>query len=56
MPTYTIKQVAEELQVGVTTVKRWIKEGKTKVLRFGHRTVRITEEELDRIKKQGLRK
>ncbi len=56
MPTYTIAQVAKEFQVSVATVKRWIKAGKIKALPLGHRTVRITQEEVDRIKKQGLRK
>jgi len=55
MPTYTIAQVAEELQVHIMTVKRWVKEGKIKVVRLGYRTVRITDEELDRIKTKGLR-
>lgn len=55
MPTYTMEQVAEELQVNVRTVKRWVKAGKVKVVRLGYRTVRISEEELNRIKRQGLR-
>ena len=55
MPTFTMAQVAEELQVNVKTVKRWVKAGKIKVIRLGHRTVRITEEELNRIKREGLR-
>ena len=54
MPTYTIKQVAQELQVHPHTVRRWIRQGKLKVLRFGHRTVRITQEELERIRKEGF--
>ena len=55
MPTYTIKQVAAELQVSIPTVERWIKAGKIKVVRLGYRTVRITDKELDRIKTKGLR-
>ena len=55
MPTYTMAQVAEELQVHIMTVKRWVKDGKIKVVRLGYRTVRITEEELNRIKREGLR-
>ena len=54
MPTFTIKQVADELQVSVRTVKNWIAQEKLKVIRLGHRTVRITEEELERIKREGL--
>ncbi len=55
MPTFMIKQVASELQVSDRTVRNWIKQGKLKVVRLGHRTVRITQEELDRIKQEGLR-
>jgi excisionase family DNA binding protein len=54
MPTYTIEQVAKELQVHSETVRRWIRQGKLKVMRLGHRTVRITEEELERVKREGL--
>lgn len=54
MPTYTLEEVAIELKVHKETVRRWIKQGKVKVLRLGHRTVRITEEELERIKREGL--
>ena len=55
MPTYTMEQVAKELQVNVATVKRWVKAGKVKVVRLGYRTVRITDKELNRIKREGLR-
>lgn len=54
MPSWTIKQIAVELQVSDRTVRRWIAQGKIKVLRLGHRTVRITEEELERIKREGI--
>jgi excisionase family DNA binding protein len=55
MPTYTIKQVAAELQVSIPTVERWIKAKKINVVRLGYRTIRITDKELDRIKTKGLR-
>ena len=55
MPTYTIAQVAEELQVSIMTVKRWIKANKINVVRLGYRTVRITDTELNRIKLEGLK-
>ena len=55
MPTYTYAQVAEELQVSIITVKRWVKEGKINVVRLGYHTVRVTDKELDRIKTKGLR-
>jgi len=55
VPTYTIAQVAEELQVSIITVKRWIKAEKINVVRLGYHTVRITDEELNRIKREGLK-
>ena len=55
MPTYTIQEVAEELRVHEETVRRWIRTGKVKALRYGHRTVRITEDEFNRIKREGLK-
>ncbi len=55
MATFTIQEVARELQVHEDTVRRWVRQGKVKVIRLGHRTVRITEEELKRIKLEGLR-
>lgn len=55
MPTYTIQDVAKELQVHEDTVRRWIRAGKLKVIRLGHRTVRISEEEFNRIKREGLK-
>jgi excisionase family DNA binding protein len=55
MPTYTIQEVAEDLRVHEQTVKRWIKAGKIKVIRLGHRTIRITEDEFNRIKREGLK-
>ena len=54
MTTFTIKQVGDELKVSRQTVSKWIKQGKLKVIRLGHRTVRITEEELYRIKREGI--
>ena len=54
MPTYTIKQVAAELQVNPITIERWIKAGKINVVRLGYHTVRITDKELNRIKREGL--
>lgn len=55
MPTYTIREVADDLRVHEETVRRWIRSGRLKVIRLGHRTVRITEEELSRIKREGLK-
>jgi len=55
VPTHTIQEVAEELRVHPWTVRRWIREGKIKAIRYGHRTVRITEDEFNRIKREGLK-
>ena len=55
MPFYTYAQVAEEFQVSIVTIKRWVKEGKINVVRLGYHTVRITDEELNRIKREGLK-
>jgi excisionase family DNA binding protein len=55
VPTYTMEEVAKELRVHEQTVRRWVKAGKIKVIRLGHRTVRITDEELKRIKREGLK-
>ena len=55
MPTYTMEQVAQELQVNVRTVKRWVEARKVNVVRLGYRTVRITDDELNRIKREGLK-
>jgi len=54
MPTFTVKEVATELHVHEDTVRRWITEGKITVIRLGYRTVRISAEELARIKREGL--
>ena len=54
MPTLTIKQVCEELQVTRRTVFRWIKQGKISVIRLGPKFIRVDQAELDRIKREGL--
>lgn len=49
---YTVKEVAKIMRVQPLTVRRWIDSGKIKVVQFGkNTTIRITEEELERIKK-----
>ena len=50
---YTIKQIAEEFQVHERTVMRWIRDGKLQAMRFG-KSVRITEEEMNRIRREGI--
>lgn len=51
-PLLKMKDVAERLQVHPLTVKRWVREGKLKVLRFGARTVRIEPAELYRFMRE----
>ena len=40
----TVKEVAQELNVSIRTVRRWISEGKLKAFKIGG-VVRIPEEE-----------
>ncbi len=48
---YTQKQVADILGVTLTTVRRWVKAGKVKVVYLPTSSrPRITQEELDRLR------
>jgi putative molybdopterin biosynthesis protein len=47
---YTVEQVAEILQVSVSTVRKLIREKKLRVTRVGIQ-IRVTQEELDRFLK-----
>jgi len=49
----TTKEVAEELNLAVTTVIKKIKEGKIKALKLG-RVYRVTEMEFERLKREGF--
>lgn len=42
----TIKEVSKQMQVSTRTVRRWIKDDKLKASCFGHRTLRVLEEDL----------
>lgn len=44
---YTIKQIAEILQVKTQTVSTWIRKGELKVTRINKRNVRISQSQLD---------
>ena len=45
---FTVQEAAEKLKVDPQTIYRWIREGKIrKVVNMG-RSIRITQEELDR--------
>lgn len=50
---YTKKEVAEILKVSIHTVTKHIAEKKIAIIKLGG-AVRITEEELSRIKKEGF--
>ena len=49
---YTLADVARHLGVSVQTIKRFIRVGRLRAVRFG-RTPRVTEEELRRFLKEG---
>lgn len=51
----TVKQVAEQLQVGVITVQRWLRQGKLRGVQLGGRRVgwRIPESEIARLIAEG---
>lgn len=44
---YTPEEVANKLKIDITTVYRWVKEGRLKAIRVG-RLLRIPESELQR--------
>lgn len=46
----TKNDVCEIFKVSLGTVNNWIKQGKIKVVKIG-RTVRISEEEIERLKR-----
>ena len=48
-----IEEVAKEFRVSQRTVKRWIKAGKISVVRLSAGTIRIEEEEVAKLKRQG---
>lgn len=49
----TIKEVADALRVHEITIFRHLKDGKIKGVKIG-KSWRISEEELERIKRQGV--
>ena len=48
----TIADVARQKQVSHWTVRKWIYEGRLKCQRYGHNTVRITEDQLEEFTRQ----
>lgn len=51
---YTVREVARYLRINYRKVLNAIHTEKIKVIRFGPRSWRITKEELDRIKQEGI--
>ena len=49
-----LRQVEKELNRSRATLKRWIYDGKMKAVKVG-RDWEVPEEEVERIKKEGLR-
>jgi excisionase family DNA binding protein len=49
----TIGDAAATLRVKPSGLRRWIREGKVNVVRLG-RLVRISEDEIERIMREGL--
>jgi len=46
---YTVADVAQLLQVSPSTVWRWIAAGRLKARRLGPKTVRVAQDDLDRL-------
>jgi excisionase family DNA binding protein len=51
-PLYTVRDVAERLQVTGRTIRDWIKSGRLKAVRAGH-AWRIKASDLDAFLRQG---
>lgn len=50
---YTLKDVAAKFQVTERTVHNWIANGKITPFRPGGRSLRFTEEEINRLMEEG---
>jgi excisionase family DNA binding protein len=48
-----VVKAAQELQVSEPTLRRWIKQGKVKVIRLPNGEIRVPDEELNRLKTGG---
>lgn len=48
------KEAAEILHLNERTVRRWLNDGRIKGVKFGQEW-RVSEEELERIKKEGVK-
>lgn len=52
---YTIKEVAVMLKVNIRTVYRWIDSGDLRVARFGRKTYRVFESDLNSFVKKFIK-
>ncbi|MCK5320293.1 helix-turn-helix domain-containing protein [Candidatus Parcubacteria bacterium] len=51
---YTIKEVAKMLKVNIRTVYRWINSGDLRVAKFGRKTYRVFEVDLNKFVKRYM--
>ena len=51
---YTIKEVAKMLKVNIRTVYRWINSGDLRVAKFGRKTYRVFEVDLNKFVKKYM--
>jgi len=51
---YTIKEVAKMLKVNIRTVYRWINSGDLRVAKFGRKTYRVFEIDLNKFVKKYM--
>jgi|TARA_R110000868_G_scaffold78814_1_gene224490 excisionase family DNA binding protein len=52
MDYYTIKQVAEEFAVHPNTIRNWIKADRIPALRWGPKTIRLSEHDVKALKER----
>lgn len=45
---YTVEEVADLLKVDKRTVLTWIRQGRLETYKLGYRTLRISQEQLDK--------
>jgi transposase-like protein len=52
-PTWTYRSLATHWDVNEWTVRRWVRQGRLKVIRLGEHTVRITDAERLRFEQEA---
>lgn len=50
---YSVEELSEKLEMHIDTIRRYIREGRIKAIKFG-RSYRIKEEEVKRILEEGV--